>query len=191
MYPEGARSWYGESACEPAVFRLLEKPKVPILTAELHGNFEQQPRFSRRRALVRPMPARDAEQLVYLCPQCQVPFGLQGHDDGRLVCSACGTGFVLLEGKGLSGPQGISRLLELEKGNLAWTQAYRYGEITSVLVESNCKLELFYSSTGRDGYLFFLPPLRYAVFLQHFLRLRAFGNPYARYRGSGRAELPA
>ena len=232
MYPEGARSWYGESACEPAVFRLLEKPKVPILTAELHGNFEQQPRFSRRRALVRPMPARDAEQLVYLCPQCQVPFGLQGHDDGRLVCSACGS-FVLLEGKGLSGPQGISRLLELEKGNLAWTQAYRpeglrivgrmvcwpgywlragilglepeglrvqeaqgparriaYGEITSVLVESNCKLELFYSSTGRDGYLFFLPPLRYAVFLQHFLRLRAFGNPYARYRGSGRAELP-
>jgi 1-acyl-sn-glycerol-3-phosphate acyltransferase len=276
MYPEGARSWYGESACEPAVFRLLEKPGVPILTAELHGNFEQQPRFSRllrrsrlhiryrlhppqnaqgllrdllarerrwdarRRALVRPMPARDAEQLVYLCPQCQVPFGLRGRDDGRLVCSACGTGFVLLEGKGLSGPQGISSLVELEKRNLAWARLYRpeglriagrlvyrpghwlrtgaaalragvlalgpeglsveqaqgparriaYGEITSVLVESNCKLELFYRSAGRDGCLFFLPPLRYAVFLQHFLRLRAFANPYARYRGSGRVELP-
>jgi 1-acyl-sn-glycerol-3-phosphate acyltransferase len=270
LYPEGARSWYGETACEPAVFRLLEKPGVPIVTAELYGAFEQQPRFSRRlrrsrlhiryrlhpprdaqgllrdllarerawdgrrRALARPMPARGAEQLVYLCPQCRVPFRLRGHDDGRLVCSACGTGFVLLEGKGLSGPQGISSLVELEKSNLAWTRAYRpeglriagrlvcrqtariggaavltlepeglrleqaqgplrriaYGEITSVLVESNCKLELSYRAAGRSGYLFFLPPLRYAVFLQHFLRLRAFANPYARYRGSGRVELP-
>lgn len=269
MYPEGARSWYGEAACEPAVFRLLERPGVPILTAELQGSFEQQPRFSRRlrrsplliryrlhpprdaqgllrdlldrerrwdarrRAQARPMPARSAEQLLYLCPQCRVPFRLRGHDDGRLLCSACGTGFVLLEGKGLSGPQGVSSLLELEKRNLAWTQAYRpeglriagrmacqpgqrpctgvlvlepedlsveqpqeppqriaYGEITSVLVESNCKLELSYRSPGRGGYLFFLPPLRYAVFLQHYLRLRAFANPYARYRGSGRVELP-
>ncbi len=65
-----------------------------------------------------------------------------------------------------------------------------YGEITSVLVESNCKLELSYRRPGLRGYVFFLPPLRYAVFLQHFLRLRAFANPYARYRGSGRVELP-
>jgi hypothetical protein len=64
-----------------------------------------------------------------------------------------------------------------------------YGEIRSVLVESNCKLELSYRAAGRAGCLFFLPPLRYAVFLQHFLRLRAFYNPYARYRGSGRVEL--
>ena len=63
MYPEGARSWYGESACEPAVFRLLEKPGVPILTAELHGNFEQQPRFSRRlrrSRLAHPLPPAPA-----------------------------------------------------------------------------------------------------------------------------------
>ena len=37
----------------------------------------------------------------------------------------------------------------------------------------------------------FVPPVRYAVFLQHFLRIRAFGNAYARYRGSNRRELRA
>ncbi len=259
MYPEGARSWYGETACEPAVFRLLDRPGVPIVTAEAYGTFEQEPRFSRRprrsrlliryrvhppqdsqrlvrellarerkwdacrRSLTRQLPARGAEQLVYLCPQCQVPFRLRGHDDGRLVCAACGTPFALLEGKGLSGPAGLLSLVEVEKQNLAWARFYRpeglricglragalvlesdglsleeeqaptrriaYGEITSVLVESNCKLELSCRCQGSSGYLFFLTPPRYAVFLQHFLRLRAFANPYARYRGSGRCEL--
>ena len=64
-----------------------------------------------------------------------------------------------------------------------------YGEIESVLVESNCKLEVSYRSAGRQGCVVFLPPLRYTLFLQHFLRLRAFTNPYARYRGSSRVEL--
>ena len=288
MYPEGARSWYGETACEPAVFRLLERPGVPIVTAELHGNFEQLPRFTRRlrrfrlriryrvhpprdarklfrellarerhwdacrRDLARPQPARGAEQLVYLCPQCREPFRLRGYEDGSLVCAACGTRFLLLEGKGLSGPQGVRSLVEVEKENLAWAHLYRpaglriagqlvcrqssqtggasprarepglgreegrcpragalvleaeslsvedaqaparriaYGEITSVLVEGNCKLELSYRGAGSSGYVFFLSPPRYAVFLQHFLRLRAFDNPYARYRGSLRNEL--
>ncbi len=269
MYPEGARSWYGETACEPAVFRLLERPGVPIVTAELYGSFEQEPRFTRRprrsrlriryrvrpprdsqrlvqellarerkwdarrRGLARPLPARGAERLVYLCPQCRVPFRLRGHDDGRLVCASCGTLFVLLEGKGLSGPAGPRSLVEVEKQNLAWARLYRpgglriagqlvsragevalragalvleaeglsveeeqapsrriaYGEIASVLVEGNCKLELSFSGTSSSGCLFFLMPPRYAVFLQHFLRLRAFANPYARYRGSGRCEL--
>jgi 1-acyl-sn-glycerol-3-phosphate acyltransferase len=288
MYPEGARSWYGETACEPAAFRLLEKPRVPVVTAELYGNFEQQPRFTRRlrrsrlgiryrlhpprdsrrllqellarergwdarrRALGRPQPARGAEQLLYLCPSCRVPFRMRGHDDGRLSCAACGAVFRLLEGKGLSGPDGVRSLVEVEKQNLEWARLYRpaalrirgelmcrqssqaggagpcprepflrreeerclragalvlepegllvedaqeptlrlaYGELSSVLVESNGKLELSYRGPGRSGYVFFLPPLRHAVFLQHFLRLRAFANPYARYRGSGRVEL--
>ncbi len=276
MYPEGARSWYGETACEPAVFKVLEKRRVPIVTVELYGTFEQQPRFSRRlrrsrlriryrvhppgdarrlvqellrgerlwdarrRFLARPQPARNAEQLVYRCPQCGVPFRCRGYDDGRLACAACGTIFTLLEGKGLRGPAGVFSLPELEKQNLAWVQGLEpagrriagelvdledgrrqragvaglragalvletdgllveggktpakriaYGELTSVLVESNCKLEVSYRSAGRQGSIVFLPPLRYTLFLQHFLRLRAFANPYARYRGSGRVEL--
>ncbi len=269
MYPEGARSWYGETACEPAVFRLLERPGVPIVTAEMYGSFEQGPRFSRRlrrsrlrlryvvhppldaQRLVRellarerqwdarlrlqahPQPARNVEQLVYLCPQCRVPFRLQGRDDGRLRCSACGTVFLLLKGKGLTGPEGIRSLVEVEKENLAWARAFQpaglriagqllspdgrrrplpgtlvleakalrlegrqaatlriaYEDLESVLVEGNRKLELSYRRSGSSRCLFFLAPPRYAVFLQHFLRLRAFGNPYARYRGSGRLEL--
>jgi 1-acyl-sn-glycerol-3-phosphate acyltransferase len=288
IFPEGARSWYGETACEPAVFRLLERPGVPVVTAEMLGTFEQQPRFTRRlrrsrlriryrlnppresqrlvrgllarerrrdahlRSRARPLPARGAEQLVYLCPQCRLPFRLRGREDGSLVCAACGTRFRLLQGKGLSGPAGVRSLVEVEKENLAWTLGYRpgglriagqlvcwlssqaggagprarepgprwqdgrclragalvleeeglsvedqqeptrsiaYAEITSVLVESNCKLELSYCSAGLRGYVSFLAPPRYAVFLQHFLRLRAFANPYARYRGSGRIEL--
>ena len=272
MFPEGARSWYGETACEPAVFKVLEKRQVPIVTVELHGAFEQQPRFSRRlrrsrllvryrvhppedsrglvqellrserswdahrRSLARLQPARNAEQLVYRCPQCRAPFRCRGYDDGRLACAACGTSFTLLEGKGLRGPAGVSSLPELEKQNLAWLQDLKpaglriagelvdgeegrrprglragalvletdgllveggksparriaYGEIQSVLVESNCKLEVFYRTASRQGCVIFLPPLRYTLFLQHFLRLRAFANPYARYRGSGRVEL--
>ena len=64
-----------------------------------------------------------------------------------------------------------------------------YAEIESVLVESNRKLDLSYRSNGLQRCLVFQPPLRYIVFLQHFLRQRAFGNPYARYRGSNRAEV--
>jgi 1-acyl-sn-glycerol-3-phosphate acyltransferase len=266
MYPEGARSWYGETACEPAVFRLLERPGVPVVTAEMQGTFEQQPRFSRRlrrsrlrlryevhpprgarrllqellarerqrdarlRSLRRRLPACGAEQLVYLCPQCRVPFRCRGHDDGRIVCLACGAVFTLLEGKGLEGPAGIRSLLELEKLNLSWVRSLQpaglrlgglllgpeglrrgalvlgedaltveqeqaaalriaYGEVESVLVEGNRKLELSYRGAGRQGFLVFRPPSRYVVFLQHFLRLRAFANPYARYRGSSRSEL--
>jgi hypothetical protein len=59
-----------------------------------------------------------------------------------------------------------------------------------VLVEGNRKLELSYRCSGGErGYLFFIPPQRYALFLQHFLRLKAFGNPYSRYRGSRRVDL--
>jgi 1-acyl-sn-glycerol-3-phosphate acyltransferase len=276
MYPEGARSWYGETACEPSVFRLLEMPRVPIVTVEVYGAFEQQPRFSRRlrrsrlrlryevhpprgahrllqellarerqrdarlRSLRRRLPARGAEQLVYLCPQCRVPFRCRGHDDGRIVCSACGAVFTLLEGKGLESPAGVWSLVELEKLNLSWVRSLQpaglrlgglllgrtglrcrragkarlrrgalvlgenaltveqeraaalliaYGDVESVLVEGNRKLELSYRSEGRQGFLVFRPPSRYVVFLQHFLRLRAFANPYARYRGSSRQEL--
>jgi 1-acyl-sn-glycerol-3-phosphate acyltransferase len=269
MFPEGARSWYGETACEPAVFRVLEKRRVPIVTVELRGAFEQQPRFSRRlrrsplriryrrhppgdsrrllrellarerrwdarrRSLARPLPARTAEQLLYLCPQCRTPFRCQGHDDGRIRCAACGAVFTLLEGKGLRGPAGIWSLLELEKMNLDWARTYRpsglrlegqllrrkdgrclrpgalvledagllvedaqgpsrriaYGQIESVLVESNRKLEFSHRQGGRLEFVFFQPAPRFAVFLQHFLRLAAFGNPYARYRRSNRFEM--
>jgi hypothetical protein len=168
---------------------------------------------------------------VYLCPQCRVPFRCRGHDDGRIVCLACGAVFTLLEGKGLEGPAGIRSLLELEKLNLSWVRSLQpaglrlgglllgpeglrrgalvlgedaqtleqeqaaalriaYGEVESVLVEGNRKLELSYRGAGRQGFLVFRPPSRYVVFLQHFLRLRAFANPYARYRGSSRSELP-
>jgi hypothetical protein len=64
-----------------------------------------------------------------------------------------------------------------------------YDAIQSVLVESNSKLEFSYRTGGEQGYVFFLPPLRYTLFLQHFLRLKAFANPYARYRGSNRDEI--
>ena len=284
MFPEGARSWYGETACEPAVFKLLEKRRVPIVTAELEGAFEHQPRFfsrlrrscirvryrvhppqdslrlvrdlmrrerlwdARRRALGRPQPARTAEQLVYRCPHCGVPFRCRGYADGRLACAACGTSFTLLEGKGLRGPAGVRSLPELEKQNLGWMRGFEpvglriagqlvcrrtsklethlqglrrlrlqdrrglhpgalvlhagglvvdnglpsripYDAIESVLVESNNKLEFSYRTGGEQGYVFFLPPLRYTLFLQHFLRLKAFANPYARYRGSNRDEI--
>jgi len=287
MFPEGSRSWYGETACEPAVFRLLERRRVPIVTVELEGTFEHQPRYSRRlrrapilvryrahppgtagsrqliqdllrrerawdarrRRLGLPQPARYAEQLIYVCPQCAAPFRCRGYRDGSLVCGACGTRFTLLKGKGLAGPQGVWSLPELEKRNLAWSLSFRpaglridgelfcrpapgagaglqalrrlrreigrclrpgalvleedgllvedadhpsrriaYGEIESILVESNCKLELS-CGNGGAGLVFFMSPPRYSVFLQHFLRQRAFGNPYARYRGSNRAEV--
>jgi len=292
MYPEGARSWYGETACEPAVFKLLQKRKVPIVTVELIGAFEYYPRFTRRqrrrpvclkyrlypagtqdplglmealanrehrrdallRAQARPQPARAAEQLVYICPRCSTPFRCRGYKDGSIRCRACGARFTLLEGKGLLLPGGGSLSLpELERRNLSWAGGYepggqlitgallcrcsvtgktdlqtcrrlrradmrcvrpgalslfpdhliagysdgnkdrwtvRYEEMQSVLVESNWKLEFsFRKKEGQRGYLFFLPPLRYALFLQHFLRLKAFGNPYARYRGSRRFDI--
>jgi DNA-directed RNA polymerase subunit RPC12/RpoP len=66
----------------------------------------------------------------------------------------------------------------------------RHEELCSVLVEGNRKLELSYRTEGKEGgYLFFLPPQRYAVFLQHFLRRQAFGSPYSRYRGSRRVDV--
>jgi hypothetical protein len=64
-----------------------------------------------------------------------------------------------------------------------------YGEIESVLVEGNRKLEVFYRTAGPQGCVVFLPPQRYALFLQHFLRLAAFANPYARYQGSNRVQI--
>ncbi len=280
MFPEGARSWYGETACEPSVFKVLEKREVPVVTVEISGAFEHQPRFARRlrrrrirlqyrlhppghsrelleglvrseqqrdarlRALSRPQPAQVAEQLLYVCPKCGVPFRCRGYADGRVECRACGTTFTLLEGKGLRGPAGLVSLPEIETRNLAWAAARSldgltipgalvhrwttalgfdlqsahwlrrrdmkalrpgwmrlgndgitvepdadipYGDMDSVLVESNWKVELSYrrSGVGR-GYVLFIPPVRYAVFLQHFLRIKAFGNPYARYRGSQR-----
>jgi hypothetical protein len=169
-----------------------------------------------------------------------VPFRCRGHDDGRIVCSACCAVFTLLEGKGLEGPAGVRSLLELEELNLSWVRSLQpaglrlgglllgrgslrcrragqaglrrgalvlgedaltveqeraaalriaYEDVESVLVEGNRKLELSYRSEGRQGFLVFRPPSRYIVFLQHFLRLRAFANPYARYRGSSRSEL--
>ena len=287
MFPEGARTWYGETACEPAVFKVLEKREVPIVTVEISGAFEHHPRFSRRlrrrpiraqyrvyapgsqpsrqlieelvqserlrdarlRFLERPQPACVAEQLVYVCPQCGVPFRCRGFDDGCLVCEACAASFTLLEGKGLKLPQGVQSLTELERRNVAWSTSFEpdglaipgvlvrrftvkpsfdlqssrwlrkedmrglrpgslrlhadrvtvengeatdilYKELDSVLVESNWKVEFSYrKKSGERGYVFFVPPHRYPVFLQHFLRIRAFGSPYARYRGSNRCEI--
>jgi 1-acyl-sn-glycerol-3-phosphate acyltransferase len=290
LFPEGARSWYGETACEPAVFRLLKKRRVPIVTAELIGGFEYYPRYARhieRHALRieyrvypegnpsvqrlmqglvrrerrrdaelrqkgRAQQARGAEQLVYVCPRCATPFRCLGGRDGTVRCRACGARFTLLKGKGLAIPdQGALSLPELEKRCLRWTESFqargqtipgllllrstkktsldlqsdhrlrrldrrsarpgrlvlepegvvvrfedgrrktiRYEELCSVLVEGNRKLELSYrTKNGEGGYLFFLPPQRYAVFLQHFLRRQAFDNPYSRYRGSRRVDL--
>ncbi len=288
LFPEGARSWYGETACEPAVFKVLDKPAVPIVTVEIEGAFEHHPRFAaaprrrrislryrlhgpgssqqiirglvegeracdaRLRALGRPQPARVAEQLLYVCPRCGAPFRCRGFADGRLVCGACGAAFALLEGKGLSGAAGgaqVVSLQEIESMNLLWCRAcdpgalaiagayvhrrtprngadlqarhwlrrqdmkslrpgsvvltseavtaddgldVRYQEIDSVLVESNWKVEISYRSNGAGrGYVLLVPPMRYVVFLQHFLRIRAFGNPYARYRGSARWPVAA
>jgi 1-acyl-sn-glycerol-3-phosphate acyltransferase len=287
MFPEGARSWYGETACEPAVFKVLEKREVPVVTVEISGAFEHQPRFTRlpRRSPIgvryrahapgskparqiieelvqrerarddrlrlrrRPQPARVAEQLLYVCPQCSVPFRCRGFDDGSLVCRACGTSFTLLEGKGLGGPRGIQSLVELQARNVAWSRSFgpeglaipaslvrrfttkpglhlqssrwlrksdmhglrpgslrlyadrltvgngesldiSYQEIDSVLVENNWKVEFSYrKQDGERGYILCVPPLIYPVFLQHFLRIRAFGSPDARYRGSARSEI--
>lgn len=282
LFPEGARSWCGESACEPAVFKLLERRRVPIVTAEIAGAFEHHPRFSRRlrpaplrltfrlhppgsasarqllamllrreqevdrrrRTLARPLAARDAERMIYLCPDCALPFRLRGEDSGRLRCRACGREFTLLEGKGLRLPDGaVKTFPELEKAHVAWSAAYDprgrriagrlvhrlaglrklqrhghrglgpgalvlhsdhlvaegadrvripYDRVDSVLVEGNSKLELTYrAEDGRPGFLRFASPGRYPLFLQHFLRLKAFANPYARYRGSSRRELPS
>ena len=286
LFPEGARSWYGETACEPAVFKLLERRRVPIVTVEASGTFEHHPRFNLRlhrvpirlryrlhppgtsqrlietllrrererdarlRALGLPLPARTAEQLVYVCPLCAAPFRGRGYADGSLRCRACGGEFTLLAGKGLRFPSGeVLSLPELEKRNLAWALAYDpagrmlsgklvhrwterpdvdllsslrlrrqdnrglvrgglrlysdrlvvqtgeestipFSQLDSVLVESNWKLELSYRvSGGGRGYVLFFSPHRYTVFLQHFLRLKAFGSPYARYRGSSRREI--
>jgi hypothetical protein len=86
-----------------------------------------------------------------------------------------------------------SGALVLQAGGLvvedAQPRRVAYAEIGSVLVESNNKLEFSYRTSGEQGYVFFLPPLRYTLFLQHFLRLKAFANPYARYRGSNRDEI--
>jgi 1-acyl-sn-glycerol-3-phosphate acyltransferase len=287
MFPEGARSWYGETACEPAVFKVLEKREVPVVSVEISGAFEHQPRFTRRprpspirvryrahapgsksarqiieelvqgerlrdaqlRLRQRPQPARVAEQLVYVCPQCGVPFRCRGFDDGRLVCRACGTPFTLLEGKGLRGPRGILSLTELQTRAVAWSRSFEpdglaipvslvrrfrmkpgvhlqssrwlrkrdmhglhpgslrlytdrltvgnresldisYQELDSVLVENNWKVEFSYRKPGGErGYVLCIPPLVYPVFLQHFLRIRAFGSPDVRYRGSARSEI--
>lgn len=290
VFPEGARSWYGETACEPAVFKLLAKRRVPIVTVQLTGGYEYYPRYTRRvqrqalrleyrvypadgrqaQRLVQGMVrrerqsdaelrrkgqaqrARGAEQLVYVCPRCATPFRCLGQRDGTIRCRACGARFTLLKGKGLAIPgQGTLSLPELEKRCLRWTESFqargqaipgqlllrsstkngqdlqsdhrlrrldrrsarpgrlllepegvvaqfadgrrktiRHEELCSVLVEGNRKLELFYRNrNGEDGYLFFVPPQRYAVFLQHFLRRQAFGSPYSRYRGSRRVDV--
>jgi protein-S-isoprenylcysteine O-methyltransferase Ste14/DNA-directed RNA polymerase subunit RPC12/RpoP len=290
LFPEGGLSWYGETACEPAVSKLLAKRRVPIVTAELAGGYTYYPRYTRRgkrhalrlqyrvypagsrtaqrlmqemarrerlrdaelRAKGRPQQARGAEELVYVCPQCRTPFHCLGFPDGDIRCRACGARFKLLQGKGLDVPgKAPLTLPELERRCLQWTGRFepnglkipghliarftkkagldlrsahrlrrrdrrgarpgwlvlqpdrvvaqfadggrkgiRYEDLSSVLVEGNRKLELFYrSSDGKRGYLLFIPPQRYALFLQHFLRLRAFGNPYSRYRGSRRAAL--
>lgn len=290
LFPEGARSWYGETACDPAVFKLFEKRPVPIVTAELIGGFEYYPRYARsarRQALRlryrvhpagglpaqrlmqemvrrehrrdaelrekgRAQQARGAEELVYVCPRCQTPFRCLGFPDGTIRCRACLTCFRLLQGKGLAVPgEAPLSLPSLEKYCLQWTSRYepnglaipgrllwrftkktgldlqsahrlrrrdsrsarpgrlvlqpdrvvarfadgqrkavRFEEVSSVLVEGNRKLELSYrSGEGERGYLFFIPAQRYALFLQHFLRSKAFGNPYSRYRGSRRVDL--
>jgi 1-acyl-sn-glycerol-3-phosphate acyltransferase len=290
VFPEGARSWYGETACEPAVFKLLAKRRVPIVTVQLIGGYEYYPRYARkvrRQALrleyrvypagsrpaqrlvqgmarrerrldaelrreARAQSARGAEQLVYVCPSCATPFRCLGCRDGTIRCRACGARFTLLKGKGLAIPgQGALSLPELEKRCLQWTESFqargqaipgllllrstkktnldlqsdhrlrrldrrsarpgrlvlepegvaarledgerkqiRNEELCSVLVEGNRKLELSYrTGNGEGGYLFFVPPQRYAVFLQHFLRRQAFGSPYSRYRGSRRVDL--
>ena len=82
-------------------------------------------------------------------------------------------------------PEGV--VAQFEDGR---RRTIRHEELCSVLVEGNRKLELSYrTSNGEGGYLFFVPPQRYAVFLQHFLRRQAFGSPYSRYRGSRRVDL--
>jgi 1-acyl-sn-glycerol-3-phosphate acyltransferase len=290
LFPEGARSWYGETACEPAVFKLLTKRRVPIVTVQLTGGYEYYPRYTRRvkrhalrleyrvypadgsqaQRLVQGMlrrerrrdaelrrkalaqSARGAEQLVYVCPSCATPFRCRGLRDGTIRCRACGSRFTLLKGKGLAVPgQGTLSLPELEKRCLRWIESFqargqaipgrmllrstmkngrdlqsdhrlrrldgrdarpgrlllepegivaqladgrrkaiRHEEVCSVLVEGNRKLELSYrNGNGEGGYLFFVPPQRYAVFLQHFLRRQAFGSPYSRYRGSRRVVV--
>ncbi len=290
LFPEGARSWYGETACEPAVFKLLAKRRVPIVTVQLTGGYEYYPRYTRRvkrqalrldyrvypagsrqaqqlvqgmvrrerrldaelRRKGRAQSARGAEQLVYVCPSCATPFRCLGRREGTILCRACGARFTLLKGKGLAIPgQGALSLPELEKRCLRWTESFqargqaipghlllrsttknsldlqsdhrlrrldrrsarpgrlllepegvvaqfadgrrktiRHEELCSVLVEGNRKLELSYrTGNGEGGYLFFIPPQRYAVFLQHFLRRQAFGSPYSRYRGSRRVDV--
>ncbi len=83
-----------------------------------------------------------------------------------------------------------------------------YQWINSVLIEGNHQLEISYENTlpqktsstkkkkpkdpkksTEQIYLIIrIPPSR-ALFLQHLLRLKAFGDPYTRYRGSNRIVL--
>ena len=48
IFPEGGRSWYGESAWTNAVFTILRKAGVPVVWGELAGGYDYFPRFSRK-----------------------------------------------------------------------------------------------------------------------------------------------
>ena len=48
IFPEGGRSWLGESAWTTAVFAILEKADVPVVWGELEGGYDYFPRFSRK-----------------------------------------------------------------------------------------------------------------------------------------------
>ncbi len=64
-----------------------------------------------------------------------------------------------------------------------------YSSLYSVLIEGNRKLEISYTESNdkkKKGYIILIVPQTKALFLQYFLRIRAFNHPYMRYRYGSR-----